>query len=55
MGLSEFGRAPGTIPSIRTDWPSGNRTMASPETQYLIAAGGSLPGEPKLPWPSTKG
>ncbi|CKO32385.1 Uncharacterised protein [Mycobacterium tuberculosis] len=22
---------------------------------YLIAAGGSLPGEPKLPWPSTSG
>jgi hypothetical protein len=22
---------------------------------YRIAAGGSLPGEPKLPWPSTSG
>ena len=31
------------------------RTRASPVMQYRIAAGGSLPGEPKLPWPSTNG
>ena len=28
---------------------------ASRHSVYRMAAGGSLPGEPKLPWPSTSG
>ncbi len=31
------------------------RTSVSPVRQYRMAAAGSLPGEPKLPWPSISG
>jgi hypothetical protein len=54
MSCVEFGSAVGTIPAMRTV-PSTVRTRVSPVTQYRIAAGGSLPGEPKLPLPSISG
>ncbi len=40
---------------MRAEAPSASRTRLSPTMQYLIAAAGSLPGEPKFPWPWTKG
>ena len=52
--MSLSGTAFGTTSPMRIV-PWGVRTSASPVRQYLMAAAGSLPGEPKLPCPSTSG
>ena len=54
-GPDRFGAAPGTMSPIRTEEPSAIRTRLSETIQYRMAAGGSLPREPKLPCPSISG